>query len=47
MLNGVPTAYICQRNTCSPPISNPVQLSQVLQLPQQQRQQQQPRAANA
>ena len=47
MLNGLPTAYICQRNSCSPPIGNPVQLSQVLQLPQQQRQQQPPQAANA
>jgi uncharacterized protein YyaL (SSP411 family) len=35
MQNGVPTAYICQRNTCSPPITNPVQLSQILQLPRQ------------
>jgi uncharacterized protein YyaL (SSP411 family) len=35
MLNGVPTAYICQRNTCSPPVTNPVQLSQILQLPRQ------------
>ncbi|HWU25374.1 MAG TPA: thioredoxin domain-containing protein, partial [Rhizomicrobium sp.] len=31
--NGLPTAYICQRSTCSAPISNPVTLSQVLQLP--------------
>jgi uncharacterized protein YyaL (SSP411 family) len=34
MENGQPTAYICQRMTCSAPISNPVTLSQVLQLPQ-------------
>lgn len=40
MQNGFPTAYICQRTTCSPPITNPVQLSQVLQLPQQQQRQQ-------
>jgi uncharacterized protein YyaL (SSP411 family) len=33
MENGVPTAYVCQRMTCSAPISNPVTLSQVLQLP--------------
>jgi len=33
MENGQPTAYICQRLTCSAPISNPVTLSQVLQLP--------------
>jgi len=33
MQNGQPTAYVCQRNTCSAPISNPVTLSQVLQLP--------------
>jgi uncharacterized protein YyaL (SSP411 family) len=33
MQNGQPTVYICQRNTCSPPITNPVQLSQLLQLP--------------
>jgi hypothetical protein len=33
MQNGLPTAYICQRGTCSPPISNPVALSQALQLP--------------
>ncbi len=35
MQNGLPTAYICQRNACSPPITNPVQLSQILQLPRQ------------
>jgi len=34
MENGQPTAYICQRQTCSAPITNPVTLSQVLQLPQ-------------
>ncbi len=33
MQNGLPTAYICQRATCSAPITNPVTLSQVLQLP--------------
>ncbi len=33
MQNGQPTAYVCQRMTCSAPISNPVTLSQVLQLP--------------
>lgn len=33
MEGGVPTAYVCQRMTCSAPISNPVTLSQVLQLP--------------
>jgi uncharacterized protein len=33
MQNGQPTAYVCQRTTCSAPISNPVTLSQVLQLP--------------
>ncbi len=33
MENGQPTAYICQRLTCSAPIANPVTLSQVLQLP--------------
>jgi uncharacterized protein YyaL (SSP411 family) len=33
MQNGQPTAYVCQRSTCSAPISNPVTLSQVLQLP--------------
>jgi hypothetical protein len=36
MENGQPTAYICQRMTCSAPITNPVTLSQVLQLPPQQ-----------
>ena len=33
MQNGQPTAYVCQRMTCSAPITNPVTLSQVLQLP--------------
>jgi len=35
MQNGQPTAYICQRMTCSAPIANPVTLSQALQLPPQ------------
>jgi uncharacterized protein YyaL (SSP411 family) len=35
MENGQPTAYICQRLTCSAPISNAVTLSQVLLLPPQ------------
>ena len=34
MENEQPTAYICQQATCSAPITNPVTLSQVLQLPQ-------------
>jgi hypothetical protein len=34
MEDGQPTAYVCQRQTCSAPITNPVTLSQVLQLPQ-------------
>ena len=34
MENGQPTAYICQHKTCMAPITNPVTLSQVLQLPQ-------------
>ncbi len=34
MQNGQPTVYICQRGTCSAPITNPVTLSQMLQLPQ-------------
>ncbi len=34
MVNGQPTAYVCQRQTCSAPITNPVTLSQMLQLPQ-------------
>jgi uncharacterized protein YyaL (SSP411 family) len=33
MDGGRPTAYICQRNVCSAPITNPVTLSQGLQLP--------------
>jgi uncharacterized protein YyaL (SSP411 family) len=33
MQNGQPTAYVCQRMTCSAPITNPVTLSQVLQMP--------------
>ena len=33
MQNGQPAAYICQRGTCSAPITNPVTLSQALQLP--------------
>ncbi|MGH6827748.1 MAG: thioredoxin domain-containing protein, partial [Rhizomicrobium sp.] len=33
MQNGAPTAYICQRNLCSPPITSPVALSQALTLP--------------
>ncbi len=33
MHNGVPTAYICQHMTCGQPITNPVTLSQKLQLP--------------
>jgi len=33
MENGLPTAYVCQRMTCSAPITNPVTLSQVLQMP--------------
>ncbi|MBV9044529.1 MAG: thioredoxin domain-containing protein, partial [Alphaproteobacteria bacterium] len=35
MLNGQPTVYICQRGTCSAPVTNPVTLSQMLQLPPQ------------
>jgi uncharacterized protein YyaL (SSP411 family) len=34
MENGLPTAYICQRGAVAAPITNPVTLSQVLQLPQ-------------
>ena len=30
MQNGMPTAYLCQRMTCSQPITNPVALSQIL-----------------
>jgi uncharacterized protein YyaL (SSP411 family) len=33
MQNGAPTAYLCQRNTCSTPITSAVTLSQVLTLP--------------
>ncbi len=33
MENGQPTAYVCQHENCSAPISNAVTLSQVLQLP--------------
>lgn len=36
MVGGVPTAYICQRMTCEQPITNPVTLSQALQLPPRQ-----------
>lgn len=35
MQNGQPTAYVCQRGVCSAPITNPVTLSQMLQLPPQ------------
>jgi uncharacterized protein YyaL (SSP411 family) len=35
MVNGNPTAYICQRGQVSQPITNPVALSQMLQLPPQ------------
>ncbi|HWA91286.1 MAG TPA: thioredoxin domain-containing protein [Rhizomicrobium sp.] len=34
MANGQPTAYVCQRNACSAPVTNAVALSQMLQLPQ-------------
>jgi len=37
MQGGLPTAYICQNATCSQPITNPVALSQMLQLPVSQR----------
>ena len=33
MQNGAPTAYLCQRNTCSTPITSAVTLSQVLTFP--------------
>jgi uncharacterized protein YyaL (SSP411 family) len=33
--NGQPTVYLCQRNTCSQPITGAVALSQALTLPQQ------------
>jgi uncharacterized protein YyaL (SSP411 family) len=48
MIDGRPTAYICQRMTCEQPITNPVTLSQALQLPplpQQQPQQPMPQPA--
>ena len=35
MQNGQPTAYVSQRGNCSSPITNPVALSQMLQLPAQ------------
>ncbi|HEX3810618.1 MAG TPA: thioredoxin domain-containing protein [Rhizomicrobium sp.] len=35
MEGGQPTAYVCQRTSCSAPITNPVALSQILQLPPQ------------
>ncbi|HTC84359.1 MAG TPA: thioredoxin domain-containing protein, partial [Rhizomicrobium sp.] len=35
MQNGQPTAYICQRNACSSPITSAVTLSQTLTLPPQ------------
>jgi uncharacterized protein YyaL (SSP411 family) len=35
MVNGNPTAYICQRGQVSTAINNPVALSQMLQLPPQ------------
>jgi uncharacterized protein YyaL (SSP411 family) len=38
MQGGQPTAFICQRNVCSPPITSAVTLSQALTLPPQQRQ---------
>jgi uncharacterized protein YyaL (SSP411 family) len=33
MQNGQPTAYVCQGQTCSPPVTSAVSLSQMLQLP--------------
>jgi uncharacterized protein YyaL (SSP411 family) len=42
MDGGRPTAYICQRNSCSTPITNPVTLSQALQLPPRPQPQQAP-----
>ncbi|HEX3674615.1 MAG TPA: thioredoxin domain-containing protein [Rhizomicrobium sp.] len=33
MVKGVPTAYICQHMSCGAPLTNPVTLSQKLQLP--------------
>lgn len=48
MQNGAPTAYLCQRNVCSPPITSAVTLSQALTLPlRQQAQTQAPVAGNA
>jgi len=38
MEGGQPTAYICQRNMCSTPVTSAVTLSQALTLPPQQRQ---------
>ncbi|HEX3673353.1 MAG TPA: thioredoxin domain-containing protein, partial [Rhizomicrobium sp.] len=35
MQGGVPTAYICQYQNCSAPITSPVALSQMLQMPAQ------------
>ncbi len=35
MQGGVPTAYVCQQQNCSAPITSPVALSQMLQLPVQ------------
>jgi hypothetical protein len=35
MQNGQPTAYVCQGATRAGPIQSPVQLSQLLTLPQQ------------
>ena len=34
MINGQPTAYLCQGPTCSSPVTSAVMLSQILQLPQ-------------
>ena len=34
MEEGMPTAYICGGSVCSPPVTNPAVLSQVLQLPE-------------
>jgi uncharacterized protein YyaL (SSP411 family) len=33
MQGGVPTAYVCYRMACAEPITNPVTLSQALQMP--------------
>ena len=44
MENGQPTAYVCQQMMCSPPVANPVTLSQMLQLPVSQQVQAQARA---